>query len=68
MNEELKTSAQWQELLSEIIIVDPDGWDRDNFQFSWYEELITEGEYNRRMIYSTCRGKYKNEYSPEKEI
>jgi hypothetical protein len=54
MNEELKTSAQWQELLSEIIIVYPDGWDRDNFQFSWYEELITEGEYNRRMIYSAC--------------
>ena len=35
-------------------ILDPDGWDRNNFQYSWYEELITFEEFDRRASASTC--------------
>lgn len=61
------TSAEWQSLKPDMIVIDPDGWDRKNYQFSWYEELITEEEYDRRLIESTCIGyidkNIKNEYS-----
>lgn len=36
------------------VVLDPDGWDRKNFQFSWFEELITEEEYEQRIMSSTC--------------
>lgn len=49
-----KTSAEWSKEHPEIIILDPDGWDRENFDYSWSEELITEAEFNRRSVYSTC--------------
>ena len=49
-----KTSAEWQELKQDIIVIDPDGWDRNNYQFSWFEELITEEEYQKRIMVSTC--------------
>lgn len=49
-----KTSQQWQELNPEIQVLDPDGWDRANFNFSWNEELITLEEYNKRLLHSTC--------------
>lgn len=53
--EEIKrTSQEWQELKPEIVVYDPDGWDRKNYQYSWFEELITEDEYNRRLCFSTC--------------
>lgn len=51
----LKTSEQWQKELPNIIILDPDGWDRSNFQFSWREEKITKDEYEKRMFESTCQ-------------
>lgn len=51
-----KTSKEWQELYPEIKVLDPDGWDRSNFQYSWYEEKITFEEYHKRMMYSTCKG------------
>lgn len=35
-----KTSQEWQELYPEIKVLDPDGWDRTNFQYSWYKEKI----------------------------
>lgn len=51
----VKTSEQWYELdLSGTVIYDPDGWDRKNYQFSFYEELITKEEYERRKMWSTC--------------
>ncbi len=56
----LKTSAEWQELKPEITVINPDGWDRDNFdsaEFSWNEELITEAEYNKRLSKSTIQWK-----------
>ena len=34
--------------------MDPDGWDRQNFKYSWFEELITQQEFNIRVMSSTC--------------
>ena len=49
-----KTSQQWQEDNIETIVLDPDGWDRINYQYSWFEEEITLEEYNSRVFNSTC--------------
>ena len=54
-----KTSVEWQKLKPNVLVLDPDGWDRKNYQFSWYEELITEEEYQRRLMMSTCLFKIK---------
>lgn len=57
------TSQEWYTILypnKEVRIMDPDGWDRSNFQYSWYEELITEVEFRRRTMLSTCSGKILN--------
>lgn len=53
MNTELKTSDEWQKLNPHKIVLDPDGWNRANYQFSWYEEKISLEEYQRRVMYST---------------
>ncbi len=53
---EKKTSKEWEELIPDkykLAILDPDGWDRKNYQFSFYEELITKEEFNRRLSSST---------------
>lgn len=52
--EELKTSYQWQLTYPDQVVMDPDGWDRKNYQYSWFEEKITLAEYNKRMLMSTC--------------
>jgi hypothetical protein len=49
-----RTSEEWQKLHPEIKIIDPDGWDRSNYQFSWFEELIEFDEYQQRLVESTC--------------
>lgn len=49
-----KTSEQWYQECCPVIILDPDGWDRENYQYSWYEELITFDEFSRRVMRSTC--------------
>lgn len=57
MTEELKTSQEWYEEIPKelgLVIYDPDGWDRTNYQFSFHEELITKKEFKRRLMYSTC--------------
>lgn len=54
---EKKTSEEWYNQVdkpSGLIIYDPDGWDRKNWQFSWYEEKITIDEYRNRVFWSTC--------------
>lgn len=56
MEPELKTSSEWY-IEYPIQILDPDGWDRKNFQYSWYEELITFQEFDRRAMASTCISK-----------
>jgi len=55
MEKVLKTSEEWQAKKSDILILDPDGWDRSNFQYSWYEEKITEKEFDKRSMVSTCQ-------------
>jgi len=45
--------------LKETKLLDPDGWDRKNFQFSFYEELITKEEFSKRLMVSTCMFKRK---------
>lgn len=49
-----KTSEDWQKKLNTIIVLDPDGWDRKNFQYSWFEEKISREEYIRRVEKSTA--------------
>jgi len=52
----MMTSEEWsKEDDSGIKILDPDGWDRKNWQFSWHEEHITQREYENRRSFSTCR-------------
>lgn len=50
----IANSEYWSKKYSnEVKILDPDGWDRKNFEHSW-NELITEDEFNRRLCNSTC--------------
>lgn len=53
VGDEKKSSAAWQEMYSKLTILDPDGWDRQNYEQSW-NELITLEEYKRRVNLSTC--------------
>lgn len=57
VNRTKKTSQEWQTQYPDMIVYDPDGWDRKNYQYSWHEELITLEEYNSRVMRSTCMGK-----------
>jgi len=52
--EDLKTSKEWQELYPEPKVLDPDGWNRNNYYYSWFEEEISLEEYNKRLMGSTC--------------
>ena len=52
----IKTSEDWQKD-SQFIVIDPDGWDRSNFKYSWFIERITKEEFDRRLIYSTIMSK-----------
>lgn len=55
--ENLKTSNEWYELVPKeygLVIYDADGWDRSNFQYSFYEELISKEEFMMRIADSTC--------------
>lgn len=51
----LKSSADWlqEPAYKGIVVMDPDGWDRSNYAVSWAEE-ITEKEFNKRLVGSTC--------------
>lgn len=49
-----KTSKAWgDELHMTCKILDPDGWDRGNFNFSFYMEKVTKEEFFRRFSLST---------------
>ena len=53
----LKTSSDWQDILCpKVIILDPDGWDRSNYDYSFNEELISEEEFYTRFSKSTTMG------------
>ena len=53
MEEERHASYLWQVLRPDIQIQDPDGWDRTNLEWSWYQQQITESEYKERLSVST---------------
>lgn len=44
-------SAAWSTKLG-VLVTDPDGWDRKNFEASWREK-ITEDEFRTRLQKST---------------
>jgi len=51
-----KTSEEWEKEIPErykLIILDPDGWDRTNYDYSFREELITKEEFDMRLSNST---------------
>ena len=50
---EMHTSYYWQQKYPEIEILNPDGWDRNKYQFSWFEEEISLEEYVQRLMKST---------------
>lgn len=54
MINDLRTSFEWS-LTDYNTIYDPDGWDRQNFVYSFMEEKITYDEYVRRRSYSTLK-------------
>jgi hypothetical protein len=49
---QLKTSEEWNKT-EDYVILDPDGWDRRDFKYSWFEELISLEEFNRRVCSSS---------------
>ncbi len=54
-----KTSQEWYDELRKtenITIMDPDGWDRTNYKYSFTEELITKEKFNERLSQSTVIG------------
>lgn len=54
----LKTSDEWQkDIEAWCVILDPDGWDRKNYQQSWHEEAISKQEFLKRLGPSTCHFK-----------
>mgnify|MGYP006409405739 CR=1 FL=1 len=54
-----RTSAQWaaQRVGSPVVLIDPDGWDRTDWTYSYFVERISEREYDRRLGASTIRVK-----------
>lgn len=56
MIEEIKkTSAEWEKE-SDYKVIDPDGWDRSNYDYSFNKELVTKVEFERRLFRSTIIG------------
>ena len=53
MDDELRTSEDWQKICK-ITVLDPDGWDRVNYQYSWCKEKISREEFMNRVLPSTC--------------
>ena len=53
---ELKTSEEWSIIHKEStgeIVMDPDGWDRNNYHYAWYVEEITREKFMSRLSNST---------------
>jgi hypothetical protein len=50
-----KVSAEWIKEY-DVKILDPDGWDRENYDYSFNKEKITRMEFEHRLISSTIQG------------
>jgi len=62
MKEEMeifKTSEEWMKLpiYKHINILDADGWDRTNFDYSFKKEKINKTEFDKRLAFSTIHHK-----------
>lgn len=62
-----KTSEQWYRKLKSdewrfqnLVILDADGWDKKNFEHSWYEEEISKERFMNRLLKSTVKFSSKN--------
>ena len=58
MSDITKTSKEWYvEHLANggAIVLDPDGWDRTNYEYSFNEELITKLAFDMRVAMSTVK-------------
>ena len=53
-----KVSSEWVKEYN-CQILDPDGWDRTNYDYSFNEEKITRKEFEKRLIFSTIQWKGK---------
>lgn len=56
--DEYKTSEEWCEQFNIDVgkdILDPDGWDRKNWGYSFNKEHITKAEFRDRVTFSTCK-------------
>lgn len=62
--EDLRTSEEWSKVCV-FNVLDPDGWDRKNFDYSWKQELITRKEFEERLTLSTVE--IKKQYIIEGE-
>ena len=49
----LRSSKDWLAGCLGVSIVDPDGWDRQNYDFSFNKELISFDEFSSRLSKST---------------
>lgn len=51
------TSSRWlaTDEFKGYIISDPDGWDRENWEYSFYKEKITKADFEQRLAASTVR-------------
>ena len=58
-NNDIKTSEEWSQIINNVQVVDPDGWNRSNFQYSWFEEKIPVEEYINRVEKSTIKMRSK---------
>ena len=50
----LRTSAEWIRNY-DVVLLDPDGWDRSNYDFSFNQEEITRLEFEKRLTSSTIQ-------------
>ena len=48
----LRKPCEWCKIFG-VEVIDPDGWDRDNFEVSW-NTPITKAEFRNRASNSTC--------------
>jgi len=48
-----KSSREWLLDCPTLVVYDPDGWNRQDFNNSW-NELITKKEFDKRVSHSTC--------------
>lgn len=44
-----RPGSEWAKRLKNVIFIDMDGWDRENFAYSFYEEVIDFAEFCRRL-------------------